>query len=168
MTFGRPAMITKASSGAVPLPVAVDEEFIQSESTSEASQPPDRPSMMAFFAKSLELYDIMNDVLLSLYKQSTDDAGENLHDLYLNVAGEGEPTIFELDRCLARWTRSLPAHLRGESSAISANPIFYRQSIVLRARSVRSRKFPNIAHRLMYERLQVFTCPNTFISANPL
>jgi hypothetical protein len=135
MTFGRPAMITKASSGAVPLPVAVDEEFISSDSTSEASQPPNRPSMMAFFAKSLELYDIMNDVLLSLYKQSTDDTGENIHDLcFNNVVSEGEQTIFELDRFLARWSRSLPEHLRGGSSETSTNPIFCRQSIVLRAR----------------------------------
>ena len=135
MTFGRPAMITKASSGDVPLPIAVDEEFIPYEPRSEASQPPDQPSIMAFFAKSLELYDIMNDVLLSLYKQSTDDSGENIHDLYFNnVAGEGERTIFELDRCLARWTRSLPVHLRGDESTMPANPIFCRQSIVLRAR----------------------------------
>ena len=137
MTFGRPAMITKASSGAVPLPAAVDEEFIPSESMSEASQPPDRPSMMAFFGKSLELYDIMNDVLESLYNQSTDVSGEDIHDFYFNnITGEGERTIFELDHCLSRWTKSIPMHLRGDSAMKSTNPIFCRQSIVLRARSV--------------------------------
>jgi hypothetical protein len=151
MTFGRPAMVTKASSGAVPLPVAVDEDFIPSESGPEASQPPDRPSMIAFFAKTLELYDIMNDVLLNFYKQSADDSGENMHDLYFNsVIGEGAQTIFEFDRCLARWTRSLPVHLRGDSSAASVNPIFYRQSIVLRARSVLGQNLPIIMQRLMH------------------
>ncbi|CAG7920223.1 unnamed protein product [Penicillium olsonii] len=135
MTFGRPAMITKASSGAIPLPAAVDEEFIPSESRSEASQPPDRPSIMAFFGKSLELYDIMNDVLESLYNQSTDVSGEDIHDFYFNnITGEGERTIFELDHCLSRWTKSIPMHLRGDSAMKSTNPIFCRQSIVLRAR----------------------------------
>ncbi|KGO40680.1 Transcription factor, fungi [Penicillium expansum] len=135
MTFGRPAMISKASSGAVPLPAAVDDEYIPSGSSKEVSQPPDRPSMMAFYAKSLELYEIMNDVLLSLYKPISDDNAEDMHDFYFdNVASEGERTIFELDRSLSRWTRSLLPHLRWDSSTVSTSAIFYRQSIVLRAR----------------------------------
>ncbi|KAJ5423090.1 hypothetical protein N7445_011198 [Penicillium cf. griseofulvum] len=134
MTFGRPAMISKASSGAVPLPAAVDDDYIPSGSTKEVFQPPNRPSMMAFYAKSLELYEIMNDMLLSLYKPISDDNGEDIHDFYFdNSASEGERTIFELDRSLTRWTRSLPPHLRGDSS-VSANAVFCRQSIVLRAR----------------------------------
>lgn len=137
MTFGRPAMITKTSSGAVPLPAAVDDEFIPSNSSLEVSQPPKRPSIMAFFGKTLELYDIMNDVLLSLYNPSTDPSGEDIHDFYFNnITTEGERSIFELDHCLSRWTKSLPVHLRGEAAMASANPIFCRQSIVLRARSV--------------------------------
>lgn len=137
MTFGRPAMITKTSSGVVPFPAAVDDEFIQPESTLEASQPPNRPSIMAFFGKTLELYDIMNDVLLSLYNPSKDPSVEDIHDFYFNnITNEGERTIFELDHSLSRWTRSLPVHLCGDSAMASANPIFCRQSIVLRARSV--------------------------------
>lgn len=137
MTFGRPAMISKASSGAVPLPAAVDDDYIPSGCSKEVSQPPDQPSMMAFYAKSLELYEIMNDVLLSLYKPISDDHAEDVHNFYFdNVASEGERTIFELDRSLTRWTRSLLPHLRWDSSTVSTNPVFYRQSIVLRARSV--------------------------------
>ncbi|CAI7630663.1 unnamed protein product [Penicillium glandicola] len=135
MTFGRPAMISKASSGAVPLPAAIDDEYIPSESSKEVSQPSNRPSVMAFYAKSLELYEIMNDVLLSLYRTISDDNAEDSHDFYFdNVASEGDRTIFELDRSLARWTRSLPPHLREDSSAVSINAIFCRQRIVLRAR----------------------------------
>ncbi|KAJ5779911.1 hypothetical protein N7457_005071 [Penicillium paradoxum] len=135
MTFGRPAMISKVSSGAVPLPAAVDDEYISSGSSAQVSQPSNRPSMMAFYSKSLELYEIMHDVLLSQYKPISDDSMEDIHDFcFDNVASEGERTIFELDRSLTRWTRSLPLHLRGDSSVIPATPIFYRQSIVLRAR----------------------------------
>ncbi|KAF3398019.1 hypothetical protein F1880_006501 [Penicillium rolfsii] len=136
MTFGRPAMISKASSGAVPLPVTVDDEFISTASPAEPSQPAGRPSMMAFYAKTLELYEIMNEVLLSLYKPAPEESGEDIHDFYFNSsAGEGERTIFELDRSLTRWTRSLPPHLVHEDSPVSAteNPIFFRQGIVLHA-----------------------------------
>lgn len=167
MTFGRPAMISRASSGAVPLPAAVDDEYIPAGSSREASQPSDRPSMMAFYSKSLELYEIMNDVLLSLYKPISDDHTEDIHDfLFDNVANEGERTIFELDRSLTRWTRSLPFHLREESSAISANPIFCRQSIVLRARLVKFIQHPMPFAFLIVIFVKVSPCTNAFISAN--
>jgi hypothetical protein len=137
MTFGRPAMISKASSGAVPLPAAVDDEYIPAESSKEVSQPSNCPSMMAFYAKSLELYEIMNDVLLSLYKPISDESNEDAHEFsFDNVTSEGERTIFQIDRSLTKWTRSLPEHLRGDSSESSATPIFCRQKIVLRARFV--------------------------------
>ena len=136
MTFVRPAMISKYSSGAVPLPISVDDEFISAASLAEPSQPAERPSMMVFYAKTLELYEIMNDVLLSLYKPVPDESADDIHDFYFNnTAGEGERTIFELDRSLTRWTRSLPVHLRGDSSINAQdNPIFFRQGIVLHAR----------------------------------
>lgn len=134
MTFGRPAMISKASYGSVPLPATVDEEYISATAGADA-QPAGRPSLMAFYAKSLELYEIMNDVLLSLYKPVPEENAEDIHDFYFSKeTHEGERTIFELDRALTRWTRSLPAHLCRTSSPESENPIFYRQSIVLRAR----------------------------------
>ncbi|KAL2809432.1 putative C6 transcription factor [Aspergillus granulosus] len=135
MTFGRPAMISKASCGSVPLPATVDEEFIASAAGAEATQPADRPSMMAFYAKSLELYEILNDVLLSLYKPIPDESPEDMYDFYFNrESREGELTVFELDRALTRWTRSLPPHLRGDPSPVLDNIIFCRQNVVLRAR----------------------------------
>lgn len=137
MTFGRPAMISKASYGSVPLPATVDEEYISATSNAEVAQPANRPSMMAFYSKSLELYEIMNDVLLSLYKPVPEDSLEDIHDFYFNKeTNEGERTIFELDRALTRWARSLPPHLSKASPPASQNPIFHRQSIVLRARYV--------------------------------
>lgn len=137
MTFGRPAMISRISSGAVPLPVIVDDEYIPVGETSEPSQPADQPSIMGFYAKSLELYEIMNDVLLSLYKPIPDDLTDEAHDFYFNnVISEGERTIFDLDRSLTRWARNLSSHLRRDSSVPSDNQIFCRQRIVLHARFV--------------------------------
>ncbi|KAL5051329.1 hypothetical protein BDW71DRAFT_214261 [Aspergillus fruticulosus] len=135
MTFGRPAMISKASCGSVPLPATVDEEYIASASGSGVEQPANQPSIMAFYAKSLELYDILNDILLSLYKPAVEENPDDVYDLYFNRdTSEDELTIFQLDRALTRWARSLPAHLRGEPVSGSNGIIFYRQSVVLRAR----------------------------------
>ncbi|KAG2420492.1 hypothetical protein HFD88_000104 [Aspergillus terreus] len=136
MTFGRPAMISKASCGSVPLPATIDEEYIPAASGVEATQPADRPSLMAFYAKSLELYEILNDILLSLYKPVPEESPEDIYDFYFNKeSSEGEHTIFQLDRALTKWTKSLPPHLRGSYYAGGSGYIvFYRQSVVLRAR----------------------------------
>ncbi|OJJ59166.1 hypothetical protein ASPSYDRAFT_89880 [Aspergillus sydowii CBS 593.65] len=135
MTFGRPAMISKASCGSVPLPATIDEEYIASASGPEVAQPADQPSIMAFYAKSLELYEILNDILLSLYKPVPEESPDDIYDFYFSRdTNEDELTIFELDRALTKWTRSLPPHLRGEPASGPNNMIFYRQTVVLRAR----------------------------------
>ncbi|KAJ5146670.1 hypothetical protein N7526_000022 [Penicillium atrosanguineum] len=135
MTFGRPAMVSRVSSGAVPLPVKVDDEFIIPNSIAEPSQPVERPSMMTFYIKTLELYETMNDVLLSLYKPAAEDSPNDIHGFYFNTTvSEIERTIFDLDCSLDRWARNLPAHLCAGSSSRSDSPIFFRQSVVLQAR----------------------------------
>ncbi|GFG23844.1 hypothetical protein IFM61606_03736 [Aspergillus udagawae] len=135
MTFGRPTMISKASCGSVPLPATVDEEYIPAALGGEVRQPMDRPSVMAFYAKSLELYEILNDILLSLYKAVPEENPEDIYDFYFNKGpDEGERTIFELDRALTKWTQSLPPHLRGDTPSKPEDAVFYHQSVVLRAR----------------------------------
>ncbi|KAL4936435.1 hypothetical protein BDV06DRAFT_233421 [Aspergillus oleicola] len=135
MTFGRPAMISKASCGSVPLPETIDEEYYTSADGTDVTQPTGRPSIMAFYAKSLELYEILNDILLNLYQPLPEEGADDIHDSYFTIgSNKDELTIFELDRALTKWTRSLPAHLRGESDPSPNGIIFYRQSVVLRAR----------------------------------
>lgn len=141
MTFGRPAIVSKGSCGAVPLPIPVDEEYIRSTVTSDVLQPADRPSMLVFFVKSLELYDILNDILLSLYKPSAESLVEDVQDFFHLHQGssDGERTIFELDRALTRWSRSLPPHLRRSTESPNSGPLefmFCRQANVLKARFV--------------------------------
>lgn len=141
MTFGRPAMISKISSGAVPLPVLVDDDLIPSSATVEPTQPTQKLSIMAFYAKTLELYEIMNEVLLSLHKPVSDDGPDETYQFYFNSThSDGEHTIFELDHSLTRWAQSLPAHLRTGSTAAEHNPVFFRQGIVLNARFVKKER----------------------------
>ncbi|KAB8233880.1 transcription factor domain-containing protein [Aspergillus alliaceus] len=167
MTFGRPAMITKASCGSVPLPDMVDEEYIPTASGIEATQPADRPSVMAFYARSLGLYEIMNDILLSLYKPVPEDNPEDMYELYFNKeTSEDEQTIFELDRALTKWSRSLPQHLRGSSLSDSTDVVFYHQSVVLRARflHVRMLLFRPILSK--YCTARDTKAPDTLVSRN--
>ncbi|PYH42286.1 transcription factor domain-containing protein [Aspergillus saccharolyticus JOP 1030-1] len=131
MTFGRPSMISKASCGSVPLPATVDEEYIPSALGTDAAQPADRPSVMAFYAQSLELYEILNDILLSMYNPNPDESPD---DVYFKDTTEGKQTVFELDRALTNWSRNLPPHLRGDASLAYGDKMFYHQSIVLQAR----------------------------------
>ncbi|KAF7586738.1 hypothetical protein BBP40_008381 [Aspergillus hancockii] len=115
--------------------LALDEEYIPTAAGVEATQPADQPSLMAFYAKSLELYEIMNDILLSLYKPIPEESPEDMYDFYFNKeSSEDERTIFELDRALTKWSRNLPPHLRENASAAPDNVVFYHQSVVLRAR----------------------------------
>ncbi|KAL5340262.1 fungal-specific transcription factor domain-containing protein [Aspergillus crustosus] len=162
MTFGRPAMISKASCGSVPLPATIDEEYIASAPGIEATQPADQPSIMAFYAKSLELYEILNDVLLSLYKPVSDENPDDIYDFYFNrETCRDELTIFELDRALTKWTCSLPPHLRGDSPQGTNNIIFYRQSVVLRARFLHVRM-------LLFRPVLSKYCTSRDIASDPL
>lgn len=167
MTFGRPAMISRVSSGAVPLPLTVDDEFISSATTGEPSQADGQPSIMWFYAKTLELYEIMNDVLLSLYKPVLDDHTDEPHDFYFNsVVSEGERTIFDLDRSLTRWTRGLPRHLGAEAPIPQSNPIFCRQRIVLHARYVKVQVFQG-CQRQDPDSMKDFCMSECFFSVPP-
>ncbi|PWY68401.1 putative C6 transcription factor [Aspergillus heteromorphus CBS 117.55] len=135
MTFGRPAMISTAACASVPLPITVDEEYIPTVAGSEVTQPINQPSIIAFYAKSLELYEILNEILLSLYSPTIEETPEDIYNFYFDKeSNKGEHTIFELDRALSKWSRSLPPHLRGEPCPGSEHTVFYHQSVVLRAR----------------------------------
>ncbi|OQD83287.1 hypothetical protein PENANT_c017G07128 [Penicillium antarcticum] len=130
LTLGRPAMISKEAAKAVPLPVVVDEHRLQVplEQTEESL-------FLKFYTKSLELYEILNDILLSLYKSPTPPSKpENSHNSYFNSFDDGQVAVFRLDHALSTWSLDLPPHLRTSSPLSSRDPISDRQSIVLRLR----------------------------------
>ena len=63
MTFGRPTMISQSTN--IPVPKLVDDEYLSSEG--EGIQPPDIPSRMGLFVSTCGLFDILGDVLSSIY-----------------------------------------------------------------------------------------------------
>lgn len=126
-------MISKEAAGDVPLPTMADEDnsdFAEPASSSNR----EGLSFFAFYAKSLELYEIMNDILLSVYKDQTPpDRPEDLQKYYSKSFYEGQLTVFQLDYALTSWSQSLPEYFSNQSDP-SENYIINRQSVVLRLR----------------------------------
>jgi hypothetical protein len=135
MTFGRPAMISKSLSDEVPLPAMIDDEFLGRQADGADRQPEDRPSMMAFFVKSLHLYSIINDILLALYMGHDDTAHKDNHNsLFHKTESSDVARVFQLDQALMTWGQTLPPHLRLSSLESAQNNTLYRQAVVCRAR----------------------------------
>ncbi|KAI9497290.1 fungal-specific transcription factor domain-containing protein [Zychaea mexicana] len=151
MAYGRPFMIPVTQN--LILPQAIDDELLTSNSDPPAAQPENKPSQMAFFVHTLQLYEIMGDILTTLYSTGTRRL-EN--DTYLfkyifeMILDEQQRTsnlssIIRLEMALNAWEKALPWFLRlGTYTQDSANSprnrrdmtdnILLRQNNVLRAR----------------------------------
>lgn len=127
MTFGRPSMIANWLSNAVPLPLMIDDYFLDTQTEGSATRPDGGATEVAFFVKSLELYRIINDSLLELYMRPGE--GETQDKEFL-------VSVLQLDSRLTQWARSIPNHLCHLPGEAKADFILQRQRIVLRARWV--------------------------------
>jgi hypothetical protein len=125
MTFGRPSMIAKWLQTPSGLPAMIDDEFLDTQTEPAAVRPDGGATVMAFFRKSLELYDIINDTLIELYLDPKDSRRKNVHHLGL---------VLGLDQRLIEWAESLPSHLEYSLRAPDEALAFRRQRVVLRAR----------------------------------
>jgi hypothetical protein len=136
MTYGRPAMIGKRSAAAVPLPMAIDEHYLSGDPHRKDSQPEDRPSILDFFIQSLDLYRILNEILLNVYAADP-KTGPNIDEwecFFPSRRHEQRSFSFlDLDRALTLWERGLPCHLT-VSNVGNNNEIHRRQAVVLRQR----------------------------------
>ncbi|KAM0549847.1 hypothetical protein ACHAPJ_009289 [Fusarium lateritium] len=130
MTFGRPSMIAKWLQTPSGLPAMIDDEYLDTQTEPSATRPDGGPTVMAFFRKSLELYDIINDTLIELYLDPKDSRNKEIHHLGL---------VLGLDQRLVEWVESLPDHLK-YSHPVPDEPLaFRRQRVVLRARYLQAR-----------------------------
>ncbi|KAG5418667.1 hypothetical protein I9W82_004195 [Candida metapsilosis] len=115
MTMGRPMMVSHVQ-GEVPL--CVDDEYIKDDAISPMKDPP----RLGFFSQTIKLYDILADILKSVY--SNDQLDENPKLL---------SNIFKFEDRLNEFTANLPSHLQFSSDLQKMMP-FERQSIVLHIR----------------------------------
>ncbi|KAH8678470.1 fungal-specific transcription factor domain-containing protein [Xylariales sp. PMI_506] len=129
LTFGRPSMIARWLPNPVPPPLMIDDEFLDTQKKSAPIRPDGKPALLAFFIKSDELYNIVNDVLLVLYM--------NFGESHGNLV-----SVLQFDDRLVQWAHSLPEQLHYSPQIIKENSdglVFQRQKIVLRARYLHAR-----------------------------
>lgn len=131
MMLGRPTM-TRPS--AVPLPEAIDDEYIQ-PGLQSCKQPENVVSKVEFYVQTLKLYHILRDVLSEVYEPGMDDEDR---DLAQNKRFESSraQVLIDLDSELLQFQLKLPEALRwdgGDQASEMARP-FRRESSLLQAR----------------------------------
>ncbi|KAF9877422.1 transcriptional regulatory protein [Colletotrichum karsti] len=102
-TFGRPVLLSRKHS--VPAPAAIDDEHLSE--TTEAAQPLNRPSYLAFFVHSLQLFDLLNEILAKFYTDGDHALEHRAHALN---------DVLQLSSKLDDLNDELPIYLREDSS----------------------------------------------------
>jgi hypothetical protein len=125
MTFGRPTMISPSLARQVPAPAEQDFE--------SGNQP---RMIKAFFVRSLQLYEIINETLLLFYNDREAESHE--HEPSPNIVYPFQnidfAAIMKLDQSLMAWNRRLPPHLCLPQPEGASNMITRRQAIYCRVR----------------------------------
>lgn len=126
MAYGRPFMIPVSQHPA--LPQIIDDDLLSSEKP--AVQPEDKPSHMAFFVHTLQLYEIMGDILNTVYS-----GGDRRSIAGTTPEQEGGlNAVIRLQSALSSWERALPWFLKPSGLASISDNAIIRQNNVLRAR----------------------------------
>lgn len=95
----------------------------------------DTAMRLSFFAKSIELYEIINRITLAVYssaemKRCKKDPGANSPE----SVDEDLATVMELDEALGAWERRLPDHLSIDFLYMFGDEVIQRQAVILRIR----------------------------------
>jgi hypothetical protein len=109
------------------LPTECDDEYLDHPDPNLAwKQPPGIPSRMEYFICSVKLYQILSQILRTLYCVDKSK-------LYLGPLGPDldSSIVTGLDAALRKWTETIPEHLRWEAK--KDNEIFHLQSVSLYA-----------------------------------
>lgn len=108
MTFGRPFGIQKHN---VPIPSLIDDEYISTNRTGH--QPLDKIPQLGMFVHSCALFDILHDVLLTLY---TDQSSKPDHAKTLDAVMHSNRRLDELASSLPHFLQiseaQIPAYIR--------------------------------------------------------
>jgi len=124
MLFGRPLMIHDQDAFLVQLPAAVDDQFI----TPTAILPSNKPSKMTFYIATLQLYQILGDILRGLYSPR-DDYQTMKNEQWLSKVS----SIMRFDKELKDWHAGVPKFLQWGSEEEVSDDII-RQRNVLQVR----------------------------------
>ncbi|CEP11903.1 hypothetical protein [Parasitella parasitica] len=148
MAYGRPFMIPISRD--LKLPQAIDDELLTVAPRSPALQPKTKPSQMAFLVHTIQLYEIMGEILLTLYSDG-ETFGGAVDNAFPSARSEIDGSnlatslnsIIKLEMALSSWKQNLPPFLQHDQSMdsmfllekdITAAKKLLRQCNVLKAR----------------------------------
>lgn len=135
MTYGRPVMISVEAAASVPMPIALDDEFIATDPRLGTFRREKGPMLIDFFIQTTLLYEIMGKILTWFY--SKEDSGQGAMEA--SESSTNFPTVastsslLELDQALWQWIANLPDHLRVSENSQEAE-VFQRQANILHSR----------------------------------
>lgn len=111
MTFGRPTMLTKSK---VTPPQAIDDDYLL-PTGDDGVQPLQRQSQLAFFIHSISLFDILSDILSTIYPPDAASSQEKVPARSTTTATLQH--IMKLSSDLDRFQANIPFHLRTHGKA---------------------------------------------------
>ncbi|KAF5007797.1 hypothetical protein FDECE_5921 [Fusarium decemcellulare] len=108
----------------------LDDEFLDAEIQPAPIRPDGNITIIAFFVKSLELFEIVNDIQYEIHQPPKDANNREINRLI---------SVLQLDNRLVHWAQSLPDHLGYNTIDQEEGLVFRRQRVVLRARYLYAR-----------------------------
>ncbi|KIV93441.1 hypothetical protein PV10_04654 [Exophiala mesophila] len=135
-TLGLRSTAHELAMDPVPLPTAIDDEYLSAIPNVYGKQPLSRPSLQAFFISTTRLFDILSDVMDRFYTDSrrSDAVASTIHTTNedLNLKG-----LVEAEARLNGYWEHLPSSLK--SSLPAPASVGGRRELVLQASVLRCR-----------------------------
>lgn len=126
------------------LPLAIDDEYLTRLPEAPGSQPDGKPSLTECYVQTVQLQDILGEVLTTLYyPDPSPSPGPSTNSGAKNIDFH---KLFAVDNLLTAWHRRLPPHLQASRYKNSGEPpalklserevVYRRQATVLEVRYV--------------------------------
>ncbi|KAL3440787.1 fungal-specific transcription factor domain-containing protein [Aspergillus insuetus] len=109
MSFGRPLMINSGGEG-VRLPEAIDDDRLSEDLGSQNVQPTGCPSLLESYIQTIQLYDILKQVL---HREEIREASTVSPDIC---------SLLNLDTSIMEWRDALPSYLQYDPTFDATNP----------------------------------------------
>ncbi|KEF51141.1 uncharacterized protein A1O9_12755, partial [Exophiala aquamarina CBS 119918] len=110
MNLGRPAMVSVSTLDSVSLPIETDDDDdLQSLQAAQSSK-----SLLSFFNHSARLYEIAQEILVSLYSGGNQTDSDGLDSYFLR-----DQSVFRLESYLRKWYAGIPSYLRLDPDALN-------------------------------------------------
>lgn len=124
-------MISQKFAAEVPLPLSTE----NNNTDGVNAFPRHDFSRIAFFVKSVELYEIINRMTMTVHSSgSTKGSEKEPCPTQAEDTDQGLESIIEFDESLSQWEKRVPDHLNIKFLELSTDEINKRQAVILRIR----------------------------------